>query len=150
MLFFFLLLSCYMLSLPTSRPFVPSVPFLFPFCSLSVPFLFPLFPPPLLWSFLVVQVNPKAQDMVPVPEGLALDVWINKDEEALEEQGSSRGAFADTIAFDEATQQKAGGGTTSNFGATPKGKDSGAVLSFAVSWFSLVLSYGRSIPALSR
>ena len=98
-----------------------------------------------------MQVNPKAQDMVPVPEGLALDVWINKDEEALEEQGSSRGAFADTIAFDEATQQKAGGGgTTSKFGGTPKGKDSGAVLSFAVSWLCLVLSYGRSIPALSR
>jgi hypothetical protein len=125
-----------------------SVPFLFPFCSLSVPFLFPLFPPLLLWTFLVVQVNPKAQDMVPVPEGLALDVWINKDEEALEEQGSSRGAFADTIAFDEATQQKAG--TTSKFGGTPKGKDSGAVLSLAVSWLCLVLSYGRSIPALSR
>ena len=42
-------------------------------------------------------VNPKAQEMVPIPEGLDLDAWIDDSERALDERGSPMDTFVDAI-----------------------------------------------------
>ena len=72
-----------------------------------------------MFAELLRPVNPKAQDMVPIPEGLQLDEWINKDEKVLEERGIVTDSFGDAIAFDARTHSKGrthlNGGTNNGF-----------------------------------
>ena len=63
-------------------------------------------------------VNPKAQDMVPIPEDLDLDVWIDADEKAMEESGGVGNTFVDAIAFDARTHSLVSNNGAGNFGTS--------------------------------